>query len=201
MRKTFAVGHLSIGYLLGKVFGNFLKIQLNWGLLFTVSVLPDFDLLFSSFMQHRGATHSLMFFLIVSIPFFVIYGKKAVPYSIALLSHSLIGDIFSGGIQFFWPFSREWVSISNFSTVDNFNIGLELSFFVICIVVMISSKDFQKIFSNKTKRIYWIIPTGTILGSLVVYTRSYASLPFLLVIPSLFFLVIFIYRLTATKNK
>ena len=70
----------------------------------------------------------------------------AIPYVIALLSHSLIGDIFSGGIQLLWPFSSNWYYLLNFSVRSNFSVGLELVLFAMCSFVMFLNKDFQKIF-------------------------------------------------------
>jgi len=56
---------------------------------------------------HRGPTHSIISALIVFVPFFIVYRKKAVPYFIALISHSLIADFLIGGqIMLFWPLSQ-----------------------------------------------------------------------------------------------
>ncbi|MEJ2104991.1 MAG: metal-dependent hydrolase [Ignavibacteriaceae bacterium] len=201
MWKMFAVGHLSLGYIVGKFFGNFLSVKLNWAILFTVSVLTDVDVFFFPFLQHRGIIHSLFFSIILSLPFIVIYRKKAVPYFAALVSHSLVGDIFSGGTQLFWPFSNNWIFISDFSVVDEFNIALELLFFGVSVIIMILSKDIKKFFSNKSRRIYWIIPFGSILGPLVLNTGIYNNIPFLLIIPSLFYFVIFTFRLVLGQTS
>lgn len=178
-----------------------MDIRLNLALLFTVSTIPDIDLLLFRFMVHRGPTHSLIFSLLVFLPFFVLYKKKAIPYFVALLSHSLIGDIFSGGIQLFWPVSKDWIFISTLSGRDPISVSLELALFVACTIIIIVNKDFQRILFNKTRLIYWIIPFGAVLGPLLFATAPYDNFPLLLVAPSLFYLAIFSYAMIAVKHK
>ena len=137
----FAIGHFGLGYLLGKVSAKLVGTRLNFPLLFVVSILSDVDLLFVNFLIHRGPTHSLVFSLLVFLPFFMFYRKKTVPYFIAFLSHSLIGDIYSRGIQLFWPFSTDWFFITNLSNRGLVGVGLELSLFVVCNVVIFRLGD------------------------------------------------------------
>ena len=143
-----AIGHFGLGYLLGTACAKLVNTRLNLALLFTVSILPDFDLLFSRFIVHRGPTHSLFFLLLVSLPFFVVYKKSVIPYFVALLSHSLIGDIYgSMGVQLFWPFSRQWIHVFNVSAISDLSFGFELVLFAFSVVVMFVNKDFRKMFS------------------------------------------------------
>ena len=128
----FAIGHFGLGYLLGKVSATVVGTRLNLALLFTVSVLADFDLLLVNFVSHRGPTHSLFFSLLVFLPFFVLYKKKSIPYFVVFLSHSLIGDIYLSGVQLFWPFSADWFFISNLWNRGLISVGLELSLFFVC---------------------------------------------------------------------
>ena len=180
-----------MGYLLGKITAKTIGTKINLPLLFTASVLPDVDLLLFSFVEHRGSLHSLSFCLIVSLPFFVIYKKRALPYFVALLSHSLIGDIFSGGIQLFWPVSTNWFFISDLSNRGAVSLGMELVLFVVCTAVMVINKDFQKILHSKTSWVNWLLPFGAVLGPLLLTLGHYNYLPLLLVPSSLFYLVLF----------
>jgi len=197
------IGHFGLGYLLGTACAKLVGTSLNLALLFTVSILPDFDLLFSRFLVHRGPTHSLFFLLLLSLPFFVIYRKKAFPYFVALLSHSLIGDIYgSMGVQLFWPFSRNWIHVFNVSTISDLSFGFELVLFAISVVVMFVNKDFRKMFSDDMPRIFWLIPFGVVLGPLLVGGMSpFNSFPILLVVPSLFYLVLFSLLMLGLKFK
>ncbi len=167
-------------------------IRLNLALLFTISVLPDFDFLLFAVVKHREPSHSLLFSLLVCLPFFVVYRKKVFPYFVALLSHSLPGDMFSGGIQLFWPFSANRMFISNLYDKGIFIVGLELVLFVVSAVVMVVNRDFQRLLFTETNRGYSLFSFGIVLGSLLIGTiNSYQNLPLLLVVPSLFYLAIF----------
>ena len=198
-----AIGHFGLGYLLGTACAKLVNTRLNLALLFTVSILPDFDLLFSRFIVHRGPTHSLFFLLLVSLPFFVVYKKSVIPYFVALLSHSLIGDIYGTmGVQLFWPLSRDWISVFDFSIVSALSVGFELVLFIISVAVMFVNKDFRKMFSYDMPRIFWLIPFGVVLGPLLVGGMSpFNSFPVLLVLPSLFYLVLFSLLMSGLKFK
>ena len=193
-KKTFAIGHFSLGYLLGTTSAKILNTRLNMALIFTVSVLPDIDLLLPTFLAHRGPTHSLFFFLFVFLPIFAVYRKKAIPYFIVLLSHSLIGDIYSNmeGIQLFWPISTDWFAIAEISNKSLFSVGFESTLFAVSTVIMVVTKDFPRLIFSKISRIYWFPPFVFVLGPLLLggISPTY-ELPFLLVFPSVFYLVIF----------
>jgi len=178
-----------------------MDIKLNLALLFMVSVLPDFDLVLFRFIEHRGPLHSLLFSLVICLPFFVVYRKKAIPYVVALLAHSLVGDIFTGGIQLFWPFSTDWIYISNFSNTGIVSVGMELVIFVVSTVVMVVNKDFQRLLFNKTSWIYWLFPFGAVTGSLLLTFGQYNHVTLLLVAPSLFYIALFFYSMICSNNK
>jgi membrane-bound metal-dependent hydrolase YbcI (DUF457 family) len=163
-------------------------------LLFTFSVLPDADLLLNQYITHRGPTHSLFFSLLIFFPIFAIYRKKAIPYFVALLSHSFVGDIYShiDGVQLFWPFSTEWFSVADISNVSFLSIGFELILFAISTTIILLNKDFQKQFFQKTSKIYWIVPFGSVLGPIVISETMYAiDFPPLLLLPSIFYMIMF----------
>ena len=176
---------------------------MNLAILFTASVFPDFDLLFFTFLKHRGPTHSLLFIVVLCLPFLLYYKKKAVPYFVAMLSHSLIGDIFSGGIQLFWPLSNNWVAVSNLSGRDTISVAMELSLFVASTAVMLLNKDFQKyFFQSNTRWFYWLTPLGSVVGPLVFSNGHYGYLPTWLAIPSIIYIgLIFLPMLGLTFKK
>ena len=195
----FAIGHFGISYMMGKASSCLLDVKLNLGLLFSISVLPDIDLLLFSFVKHRGPLHSIFFSLLVCLPFFIIYQKKVLPYFVALLSHSLIGDIFSGGLQLFWPFSANWVYVLDFPVRGSVSVVMEFIIFIVTAFVIIVSKDYKKLLFVRSRRFYWLIPFGAVLIPLLSTFGNYANLPFLLVVPSLFYLVLFSYSLIGSK--
>ena len=114
----------------------------NLPLLLTVSILPDIDLLLR-FIQHRGPTHSLIMAVVFMTPFFFVYGKVAVPYFVALASHWLIGDFFTGGTRLFWPFSTSLFGAFNIDVGSLVNASVELILFVVSLVVLFKSGDLR----------------------------------------------------------
>ena len=196
----FAIGHFAIGYLTGKASATKLKLQLNMPLLLAVSVIPDIDLLLR-FLQHRGPTHSLITIIALTVPFIIIYRKTAVPYFVALASHSLVGDFFTGGTQLFWPLSAEWYGALNIDVNSLTNALLELALFSVSTVVMFKTGDLRKIAKDKYKMAL-LLPFGAVLGPmLAVGPGSEVSLPILLVVPSLFYLAIFAYSMMVGKLR
>ena len=84
----FAVGHISLGYLVGNFFARILKVQFNVPLVIVLSIIPDIDIIFELLLGnpvHRGPTHSLIFAFLI-LPFSEEpwlqkeYGKSYVEY-------------------------------------------------------------------------------------------------------------------------
>jgi membrane-bound metal-dependent hydrolase YbcI (DUF457 family) len=163
---------MAIAYLLGKASAKPLHLKPNIPLLLVLSIIPDIDLIFDWFTQselHRGPTHSIVVAIIVFIPIFVVHRKKAIPYFLALISHSLIGDFFIGGqLQLFWPFSTTQYGLHELgsykiSIFSPINIALELILFTIAMVVLYKTGDWKVFFKNNKTNLILIIPIVTVL--------------------------------------
>ncbi len=168
---------------------------MNLPLLLASSVLPDVDLLFR-FLMHGGPTHSLLTITVLMIPFFVVYKKQAIPYYAALLTHVLIGDFLTGGIELFWPLSHNLFGALNFE-VTSMPIALtELVLFLVTVPIMYKLGDLQTLLKPHNRNWALIIPLGSIIGPLLSLGRGQENaLPTLLVIPSLFYMGLFAYSL------
>jgi membrane-bound metal-dependent hydrolase YbcI (DUF457 family) len=159
---------MAIAYLLGKPAAKILKVNVSIPLLMVLSIIPDIDLILIPSM-HRGPTHSVITAALIFIPFFIVYRKQAIPYFIALISHSLIGDFITGGrIQLLWPFSRREFGLhelgSYFIDINNpVNVAIELSLFIVATVIMIKSKDIMQFFKVNKTNLVLIIPIFTVL--------------------------------------
>jgi hypothetical protein len=194
---SFAVGHMALAYLLGKSSAKLLKVNLNIPLILVLSIVPDADIfleLFGVNGLHRGPTHSLIFALIIFIPFFAIYRRKAVPYFLALISHSLIADYIVGGsIMLFWPLTSQLFGLNNFGLYIGIwsltNITLEWALFVVSTIVMFKTGDLSSFFRNKKSNLLLAIPIGTVL--LPTFVSYPLQVPILLMPPHLFYLVLF----------
>jgi membrane-bound metal-dependent hydrolase YbcI (DUF457 family) len=196
----YAIGHFALGYLTGKGSSKALSTTLNLPLLLAISVIPDIDLFLKNFNEtlfmHRGATHSIITYTILMIPFFVIYRKQAIPYFVALLSHSLIGDIPTGGIEMLWPVSTHWYGNSIIPVGSIADAIAEIALFAIASVIMYKAKDFRELLRPKQSNLFLIIAGVTVLGPLISRTQgSGGGLPLLLLPVSIFWLAIFAYAI------
>ncbi len=180
---------MALAYLLGKGSSKILKVKMSVPVIVVLAIIPDIDVLFEPLIRHRGPTHSLITALLVFIPFFVLYRKKALPYFIALISHSLIGDFLVGGsVQLLWPLSRGTFGLS-ISITSYLNIALELSLFAFATYALFKTNDYRQFLLNKKTNLILIIPIITVLlPSIIGFPLA---VPLLLIPPHLFYLVLF----------
>jgi len=106
------LGHLALGYFSGYAASKYSKQELMIPLVWVFSLMPDLDEFFRRYMVHRGPAHSIIVAIMIFIPIFILFKKKALPYFAALASHSLIGDYFVPPTQLFWPLSNAWFGVS-----------------------------------------------------------------------------------------
>jgi hypothetical protein len=132
---------------------------------------------------------------LVFIPIFYFYRQKAVPYFAALVSHSLIGDFLIGGqIQLLWPLSTNKFGLHElgFPYINIYNpidIALEFTLFAIATVIIFKTRDITRFFRNSKLNLTLLIPIFTVL--LPTFASYPLAVPALLVLPHLFYLVLF----------
>jgi hypothetical protein len=198
IKTSFAVGHMALAYLLAKASGKLLKVKFNIPLVLVLSILPDIDILSEFFISspfHRGPTHSIIVAILVFIPFFIIYRQKATPYFAALASHSLIGDFLIGGqLQLLWPLSTHEFGLPELglpyiSIYNPINVALEFTLFAIATVIMFKTRGIYRFFRNSKLNLILAIPIFTVL--LPTFASYPLHVPALLVLPHLFYLVLF----------
>jgi hypothetical protein len=189
---------MALAYLVAKASGKLLKVNFNIPLILVLSIIPDVDIILEFLLGsplHRGPTHSIIIAILVFIPFFIIYRKKAVPYFAALASHSLIGDFFIGGqLQLLWPLSTSEFGLYElgFPYINIYNpidIALEFALFVIALIVMLKTRDLFHFFRNSKLNLVLFIPIFTVL--LPTLASYPLRVPLFLVLPHLFYLVLF----------
>ena len=192
--SSFAVGHMSLAYLLGKASAKLLKVDSNIPLILVLSIIPDVDILLGISELHRGPTHSIIAALIVFIPFFAIYRRKALPYFLALASHSLISDFLTGGrVMLFWPVTSQLFGLYGIEFYigikSPINITLEWTLFALSTIVMFKTGDLSLFLQNKKSNLLLTIPIVTVL--LPTLAGFPLEVPLLLVPPHLFYLTLF----------
>jgi len=189
----FAVGHMAIGYLLGKATAKPFKLSPNIPTLLVLSIIPDIDIITGISEFHRGPTHSIITALLIFTPLFIIYRKKAIPYFFALLSHSLLGDIIGGEQQLLWPLTQTTISlpptIPQIEINSTANAAIELTIFTFALIAMYKAKDFQKLFKNNKTNLLLTIPIVTVL--LPTFLAYPLSVPAVLIPPHLLYLILF----------
>ena len=190
----FAVGHMALAYLLSKATSKLLKVKINIPLILVLSIIPDIDIILNFLFNiqiHRGPTHSLITAILVFIPFFIIYRWKAVPYFTALASHAAIADFIIGGqLQLLWPLSTREFGFPYIDITNPVNVALEFTLFVIATIIMWKTRDLFQFFRNSKLNLILAIPIFTVL--LPTFTSYPLSVPLLLVLPHLFYLILFI---------
>jgi membrane-bound metal-dependent hydrolase YbcI (DUF457 family) len=205
----FAIGHFALGYLTGKGASKLLGVKLNMPLIFLASIIPDIDLLLQylepTLFMHRGPTHSIITFTVIMIPFFVRYRKQAIPYFIALVSHSFLGDLFTGGFEMLWPISQQWFGLPDISVMSIANIITEMLLFAVAVTVMLKVDDLQTLLKPGNRNLFLIIPFGATLGPMLDISQSFeGSIPSPLIPMSIFWVTIFAYSMLielCAKNK
>ncbi|MCW4018110.1 MAG: metal-dependent hydrolase [Candidatus Bathyarchaeota archaeon] len=196
----YAIGHFALGYLVGKGASKLFNVKINLPLLLVVSVLPDIDLILQnldpSLFMHRGPTHSIITITALMIPFFLIYRKQAIPYYAVLLSHSILGDLFTGGAELFWPATQGWFSVVNLEVSSLASVSIELALFAITTILMYKTGDFQTLFKPNNHNWVLIIAFGAVFAPLLSTSGGFeSSLPVMLLLPSLFWIAVFAYSI------
>jgi membrane-bound metal-dependent hydrolase YbcI (DUF457 family) len=184
----FSVGHLAFGYLSGRASSKLLNVNVDISLLFLVSILPDVDLLVPG-IEHRGLTHSIIILSLAFIPAFITYKERAVPYFIALVQHSLVGDsLTAGGVQMLWPTTTTWYG-AKIEVASPTNISLEWILFLACLTVMLKTKDVWNLFRHHPSNLLLSIPVLTVLAP--TFFSFPIPVPLRLVLPHLAYLTLF----------
>ena len=184
----FAVGHLALGYVVGKVFSKILNRRVNIPLIFVLSLLPDVDLLIP-YIRHRGPTHSLIVMIIASLLLMMVYGRAVIPYFFTMAQHSLIGDYLTGGVQLFWPINREWYGLKAYQVSSTMNLTIEWVLFLVSIALLLKTRDFYELLSPHLMNLSLIVPIAAICAPLLL--RFPVKVPIKLIIPHIIYLTIF----------
>ncbi|MEM2779698.1 MAG: metal-dependent hydrolase [Candidatus Bathyarchaeia archaeon] len=185
--KSYAVGHFALGYLTAKLTAHFTNTEVNMPIILALSVAPDIDLIIP-FIEHRGPSHSILMAIIIFIPIIILFRKGALPYLVALIQHSLIGDFITGKTQLFWPLTAQ-----SFGTAINIesltNITVEWLTFLIMFTEMLRTKDLHTLLKPNHTNIILAVPTLTVL--LPTFLAFPLKVPTLLIIPHVIMLTLF----------
>ena len=196
----YAVGHISLGYLFARGTAKITGTKVSLPLVMLISMAPDIDLLIPS-IAHRTITHSAILAIVAFAPFLLAFRSRALPYFTALLQHSLLGDLVTGGVsgwggtKILWPIDSTRYGLSN--SVDSpLNIAMEWGFFLIAVAVMMKTGDLQKLFKDRQFAAALSIPILLLAPPLFLQSPRYIPLP--LLIPHTIILLILIVSAATT---
>ena len=196
----YAVGHISLGYLFARGTAKITGTKVSLPLVLLISMAPDIDLLIPS-IAHRTITHSAILAIVAFTPFLLAYRSRALPYFAALLQHSLLGDLVTGGVsgwggtKILWPIDSTRYGLSN--SVDSpLNIAMEWCIFLIAVAVMVKTGDLQKLFKDRQFGVALSLPILILAPPLFLQSPRYIPLP--LLIPHVIILLILIVSAATT---
>ena len=162
---------------------------LNIPLVLLASIIPDIDMLIPN-LEHRGPTHSLILIFLFFLPAFALYRKRAAPYFVAVILHSIPADYFTGGgVQLLWPLTPYWYGMGGIKILSLTNIFIEWTLFLLFIAIMFKTKDVRVLFQHHASNMLLSIPVLTVL--LPTLLSIPLSVPLELVIPHTIYLVLF----------
>lgn len=191
MKSVFAVGHLALGYIGGKLMAKPLGVKLNIPLVLTLSVLPDIDLLIPM-LQHGGPAHSIVLYSVIAFPMVLIWGRQIFPYFIAIVSHPLLGDFLTrtsrmSGVQLFFPVTSEWFSAGSAAWLAVYayaEIGLLAAF----LVTLTMTRDMKTLATHHSTNLLLLIPILT--AFLPIFLRFPMPVPKELIVPHIIALLL-----------
>jgi len=142
-------------------------------------------------VEHRGPTHSILLTTLVFIPIFIYCREKAIPYFLALVQHALIGDYLAGGgVQLLWPLNTILYHGLTLQMANLLNVLLEWTFFLVCFIVMIKTRDAWALLQPHRSNLILSVPLLAVL--LPTFLSLPLHVPLVLVIPHLAYLVLFV---------
>jgi len=144
-------------------------------------------------LEHRGPTHSLILIFLFFLPAFALYRKRAAPYFVAVILHSILGDYFTGGgVQLLWPLTPYWYG-NGIKITSLTNIFIEWTLFLVFMTIFFKTKDVWVLFQHHVSNIFLSIPILTIL--LPTLLSFPLSVPLELVVPHVIYLVLFAFSI------
>jgi len=187
-QNMFAVGHVAYGYILAKATGKAVKTDIHTPLVLALSIAPDLDLLIRG-LTHRGISHSVILALLFSTPFLLKYRAKALPYLVATVQHSVLGDYLTGGAHLLSPLTTRTIGL-DLSIYGQENLILECTGFILLMLVLIHSRDYSRLLKPNMENLLLIIPAVATLTPFYT-SRRYVPVPVILLIPSLGLLILY----------
>jgi hypothetical protein len=173
----FFLGHMAWAYVWAVAFAGKGWKKLFVPAVFVLAVLPDLDLFLWDFgVEHHTFMHSLFFWLVLFMPFLVIYRLKVIPYFVAVVQHFAFGDFLVGEVMLFWPFSFSYFGL-NTAMMSVFDVGLEVGGLLLALGVMYFNGDLRRLLSMEKGNVWMFFPFLALVASMLFFAVDLPILP------------------------
>ncbi|MGH9877574.1 MAG: metal-dependent hydrolase [Nitrososphaerales archaeon] len=144
-------------YIAGRFCSSRLGVGINPYLVLFLGALPDIDVLLGGLgIEHRGITHSVLFWAVVFVPIFFKYRKRSIPYFVAVIQHILFGDLVVNRTDPFWPFGFNIGLRVDLLSIEN--VLLETAGLVIFLILTTRNNGRKIFLGNNRRNVLSILP-------------------------------------------
>ncbi len=158
----FLLGHSSWSYVLSKLTGQGLRVNLPAYLALLSGVLPDFDIYFQPYIIHHTYTHSILVLGPVAAILSYKFRRLGIAFSIGLFSH-LLTDYLVGSIPLLYPVYPDLIIGLNLGLPSLADTVLELGAFLVLIVYAFINGDYKLILKPSKDSLMLAIPLVAII--------------------------------------
>ena len=142
-----------------------------------LGVVPDVDILLQGLgVVHHTFTHSLFFWLVVFVPFFAVFGRKLIPYYVAVGQHFVFGDFFVGKVMLFWPFSPSYFGF-HITMPSVLDVALEIAGLLLAAAIVYFSGYLKRLLSLDAQNSLMLLPFVALLTSMLFYAVDWPLIP------------------------
>jgi hypothetical protein len=175
--KLFFLGHMTWAYVWGQMSAGRRSEKLFIPAVLVLGILPDIDLLLRRFgVAHHTFTHSFFFWLVVFVPFFVVFRQRSFPYFVAVVQHFAFGDFIVGSVTILWPFSTMFFGL-NIALVSVLDVALEVAGLLLAAGIVCFNGDLRRLLSVDTRNVSMFLPFLALLASILVVAVDYTMAP------------------------
>ena len=163
----FLLGHSCWSYLVSKLTGRRLQVNLPAWLAFLSGILPDFDIYFRPVLAHHTWTHSVLILLPISLILAIRFGRLGIAFSTGILSH-LLTDSLVGTIPILYPFSATTVGL-NLGIPSVSDTILETGALLAVLILAYINEDYLQITRPNKKSLWLIVPLYALITLSVLF--------------------------------
>ena len=168
---------MSWAYVWAVIFAGKYRRTLFIPIILILGVMPDIDIFFRSFgIEHQSFTHSILFWLVIFVPFLKFKSWKGIPYLVSVLQHFCFGDFLIGTIMLFWPFTSSSFGYNALMT-SMFDVALETGGFLLALGIMYFNGDLKRLLSLEMRNLLMSIPLLAVSASMLYFAVDWPIIP------------------------